>query len=66
MAKEPCNSDVREQLVRHDPKTRLHTHPQMERDCNVPDGHVIIDQHIFYELLGIHGQYLDDDPNREK
>jgi hypothetical protein len=38
----------------------------MERDCNVPDGHVIIDQHIFYELLGIHGQYLDDDPNREK
>lgn len=43
-----------------EPKMCLHTHPQMERDCNVPDGHVIIDKHVFYELLGIHGQESTD------
>lgn len=28
-------------------KMRPHTHPKLERKCNVPDGHVIVDHHIF-------------------
>ena len=47
-----------EQLVRRDPKMRLHTHPKMESNCKVPVGHVIIDQHIFDALFRIHGQYV--------
>ena len=57
----PRNTE--KQLVRRDPKMRLHTHPKMESDCKVPDGHVIIDQHIFDALFRIHGQYVT--PNEQ-
>ena len=52
----PRNTE--EQLVRHDPKMRLHSHPRMEKDHRVPDGHVIIDYHVFFELVRIHGRYV--------
>jgi hypothetical protein len=50
-------------LVRHDPKMRLHSHPYMEKDCKVPDGHVIIDYDVFFKLVQIHGRYVT--PNKE-
>lgn len=52
----PRNTE--EQLVRSDPKMRLHTHPKMEYDFNIPPDHVIIDKHVFGELFRIHGQYV--------
>lgn len=41
----------REIKRQHDPKMRLHTHPNMESDCKVPEGHVIIDKHVFDALF---------------
>ena len=37
---------------------RIHSHPAMERDLNVPDGHVIIDADLYLELLHRHGDRL--------
>jgi len=48
----------KKQLVRCDPKMRLHTHPQMECNCKLSSDHVIIDRHIFNALFRIHGQYV--------
>jgi hypothetical protein len=59
----PRNTE--EQLVRRDPKMRLHTHPKMESDCKVPVGHVIIDQHVFDALFRIHGQYVTPNDGAE-
>lgn len=30
-------------------KNKLHTHPQMEKDLNVPDDHCIVDKEAFIE-----------------
>ena len=49
---------MNEQLVRHDPKMILHSHPVMEKVCKVPEGHVIIDYAVFFELVRIHGRYV--------
>ena len=56
----PRNTE--EQLVRRDPKMRLHTHPEMEDDCYLPPDHVIIDKHVFDALFRIHGKYVT--PNK--
>jgi hypothetical protein len=32
-------------------KLRLHSHPRMERECNAPDDHVIIDRNVYEALL---------------
>jgi len=37
---------------------RLHTHPKMEDDFDIPPDHVIIDKHVFDALFRIHGQYV--------
>ena len=40
---------------------RIHNHPAMEKELNVPIGHVIIDEELFYELLRRFGICLPDD-----
>jgi hypothetical protein len=37
---------------------RLHSHPAMERQLNIPHGHVIIDSNVFLALVNIHGNYV--------
>jgi hypothetical protein len=52
------------------PKMRLHTHPAMERECKVPDGHVIIDKNVFDELFRImtfnHKRYVNNDASFDR
>ena len=45
-------------------KLLIHSHPLMEKTLNVPEGHVIIDLNIFYEIKRIHGDFLQIDNNR--
>jgi hypothetical protein len=46
-------------------KIKIHNHPAMEKDLNVPAGHVIIDEELFYELLRRFGIHLPTkDPKR--
>ncbi len=42
---------------------RLHNHPSMERQLNIPPGHVIIDADTFLALINIHGRYVWPRPN---
>ena len=44
-----------------DPSLRLHNHPVMESELEVPYGHVIIDLNVFLELVKIHGNYVRQD-----
>jgi len=37
---------------------RLHNHPLMERQLNIPPCHVIIDADTFLALINIHGRYV--------
>jgi len=37
---------------------RLHSHPAMERQLNIPHGHVIIDANVFLALVNIHCNYV--------
>jgi hypothetical protein len=39
-------------------RLRLHNHPIMERQLNIPPGHVIIDSDTFLALINIHGRYV--------
>ena len=42
---------------------RLHNHPIMERQLNIPPDHVIIDSNTFLALINIHGRYVWPRPN---
>jgi hypothetical protein len=37
--------------------TILHRHYQLEEACNVPSGHVIIDEDAYFWLLHFHSQF---------
>lgn len=45
---------------------RIHTHPIMERQCQVPSNHVIIDSELFWELVRRFGDNLPLDNKVEK
>ena len=51
------------QAVTQKKRLRLHSHPHMEEELKVPQGHVIIDSDVFLELVNIHGSYVN--PNME-
>lgn len=40
-------------------KFLLHSHPFLERELGVPEGHIIIDSDVFFTLVNIHGKYVD-------
>lgn len=42
---------------------RIHNHPIMERQCNVPHNHVIIDGDLYLELVRRFGDKLPNDLN---
>jgi hypothetical protein len=42
---------------------KIHTHPILERQLGVPDGHVIIDAELFLELLRKFGDELPREEN---
>jgi hypothetical protein len=39
-------------------RLRIDDHPLMERQLNIPPGHVIIDADVFLALINIHGRYV--------
>jgi len=38
-------------------KSKIHTHPRMEKECHIPDGHVIIDTELWLDILKLHEMY---------
>ena len=45
-------------------KYRIHTHPWMEKEKNIPAGHVIIDESLYLELLRRFGQELPEEEEK--
>ncbi len=40
---------------------RIHSHPIMERSCRIPEGHVIIDDDLYMELIRRFGDRLPEE-----
>lgn len=65
LSKEDADTLIKDLKNKMKKRIRVHNHPHLERTLQVPEGHVIIDEDLYMEILQKYGNYIITD-EREK